>query len=400
VEIPGAIDLAVIATPVATVLDVARQCALKGVKGLIVITAGFGESGAAGGELQKQLVRIARGAGMRLIGPNCLGVISTDPEVRLAATFGPQRPVVGNLAFMSQSGALGLAILEFANDLNIGISDFVSVGNKADVSGNDLLQYWESDPRTRAILLYLESLGNPRKFSRLARRISRTKPIIVVKGGRTAAGSRAASSHTGALVAGSGATLDVLFDHAGVIRTDTLQEMFDVAALAAAQPFPQGNRVAIVTNAGGPAILCADICTTHGLDVPLLTPATVAALRALLGPNAGVTNPVDMLAEADAQRYESTIATVMSDPNVDAVIAIHIPPAERGTEAIVRTIAHAGSGVHPKPVLGVFIAPDEHPRFADTPQSAPFYTFAESAAATSRSAGSAHGCGASRNVAQ
>ena len=237
--------------PAAGVVDVARQCAAKGVRGLIVISAGFGETGPEGLARQHDLLEVCRASGMRLIGPNCMGIVNTDPELVLNGTFSTAWPPTGRVGFLSQSGALGLAVMGQAAALGLGLSTFVSVGNKADVSGNDLLCYWEQDDRTDLVLLYLESFGNPRRFGRLARRIGRTKPVVVVKSGRSVAGQRAASSHTGALLAASDTTVDALFRQHGVIRTDTLEEMFDVATLLANQPVPAGKRVAIVTNAGG-----------------------------------------------------------------------------------------------------------------------------------------------------
>src|SRR4030095_15026921 len=248
--------------------------------------------------------------GMRLIGPNCMGILNSDGAVRLDATFAPSMPPQGRVGFSSQSGALGLAIMEYANSLGLGISTFVSVGNKADISGNDLLRYWESDDATDVILLYLESFGNPRKFSQIARRVGRKKPIVVVKSGRSPAGARATSSHTGALIAASDITIDALFRQSGVIRTDTLEELFDVATLLVNQPLPRGKRVGIITNAGGPGILCADACEARGLEVPLLSEASRETLRSFLAPGAGVGNPVDMIASASAEQYQSTIEVV------------------------------------------------------------------------------------------
>ena len=234
--------------------------------GLVVLSAGFAELDAAGAALQRSVVSAARANGMRVIGPNCLGIANPDPEVRLNATFASTQPVDGNVAFLSQSGGLGIELLGQAARRGIGISEFVSVGNKSDVSGNDLLQFWEDDPRTGVILLYLESFGNPGKFARIARRISRRKPIVAVKSGRTPAGSRAASSHTAAL-ASSDVAVDALFAQAGVIRVDTLEELLDTAQLLSAQPVPAGRRVAVVSNAGGPGILAADVCAGAGLEL-------------------------------------------------------------------------------------------------------------------------------------
>ncbi|MEA2479337.1 MAG: hypothetical protein QOJ07_1259, partial [Thermoleophilaceae bacterium] len=250
-DIPGPVELAVIATPAATVVDVARQCAAKGVRALVILSAGFAESGEEGAQRQRDLVAVCRAAGMRLVGPNCLGVMNTAPGVRLNASFSPAFPPPGSIGFLSQSGALGLAIADQAAMLGLGISSFVSNGNKADISGNDLLQYWEQDDATNLVVLYLESFGNPRKFSRIARRVAARKPILAVKSGRSVAGAKATSSHTGALVAASDVTVDALFRQAGVVRTDTLSELFDVAKVLSAGPAPQGSRVGVVTNAGG-----------------------------------------------------------------------------------------------------------------------------------------------------
>ncbi len=247
-----------------------------------------------------------RRAGCRLIGPNCMGLLNTDPAVRLNATFSPVYPPRGGVAMSTQSGALGLAILDYARRLDIGISSFVSVGNKADVSGNDLIQYWAEDPNTSVILLYLESFGNPKKFSEIARRVARTKPIVAVKAGRSAAGSRAAASHTGAL-ASSDVVVDALFRQAGVIRTERLEELFDVAALLSHQPMPKGPRVAILTNAGGPGILAADACEANGLQLPALSETTKLELRSFLPAAASVGNPVDMLASAPPEHYRRAL---------------------------------------------------------------------------------------------
>jgi acyl-CoA synthetase (NDP forming) len=278
---------------------------------------------------------------MRLIGPNCMGIVNTALDVRLNGTFATVYPPVGRVGFLSQSGALGLAVMQYSAELGLGLSSFVSIGNKADISGNDLLAYWSADEGTDVILLYLESFGNPRRFMRLAREVGRRKPIVVVKSGRTAAGQRAAASHTGALLAASDATVDALLRQAGVVRTDTLEEMFDVAQVLANQPAPKGSNVAIVTNAGGLGILCADACEANGLRIVELSEDTAAALRAFLPPEASVANPVDMIASATAQDYRRAIEVVSVDPVVDAMIVIYIPPQAIQAEAIGRGIAEA-----------------------------------------------------------
>ena len=374
--IPGEVDLAVIVVPADEVLAVVDDCVAKGVKGLVVISAGFSETGQRGREIEAAIVERIRSAGIRMIGPNCMGIINTDERVGLNATFSPIYPRPGHVAMMTQSGALGVAILDYMNRLNLGISTFVSAGNKADVSGNDLIQFWADDPRTSVILLYLESFGNPGKFSEIARRVGRDKPIVVVKSGRSGAGARAASSHTGAL-ATSDAMVDALFRQAGVIRTETFEELFDVALLVANQPAPRGTRVAIVTNAGGPGILAADACEAHGLQLPTLSDVTVAALRGFLPPAASVANPVDMIAVAGPEEYRRALEVVLADDRVDGVLVIYIPPvlaeADRVAEAIVEGASHAGGKTVAATFMGVEgVAPKLAP--------IPAYMFPESAA--------------------
>jgi succinyl-CoA synthetase alpha subunit/GNAT superfamily N-acetyltransferase len=292
-EIPFQVDLAILVVPAPEVERVIDDCVTKGVRGVVVITAGFGETGEVGRDAERRLLDKVRAAGMRMVGPNCMGVINTDPAIRMHGTFAATYPPAGNVAMSSQSGALGVAILDYARSLNIGFSTFLSVGNKADVSGNDLIQYWAEDKRTDVILLYLESFGNPRKFAEIARRVGKSKPIVLVKAGRSASGARAAASHTGALASSDVIVADLL-RQAGVIRTDTLEELFDVASLLANQPLPRGRRVAILTNAGGPGILAADACEAHGLTLAPLSEATVVRLRSFLPAAASVGNPVDM----------------------------------------------------------------------------------------------------------
>jgi acetyl coenzyme A synthetase (ADP forming)-like protein len=340
-DIPGPVDLAFIVVPGPFVEDAVIECAEKGVRGVVIISAGFGETGVAGKEMEIRLLEIVRTAGMRMVGPNCMGILNTDPAVSLDGQFGPVFPPRGSVALSSQSGALGLAILDYAADLNIGISTFVSVGNKVDVSGNDLLLYWEDDPNTDVILLYLESFGNPRRFARAARRIGRTKPIVAVKSGRTASGARAASSHTGSL-ASLDVAVDALFRQTGVIRVDTLEGLFDVTGLLANQPVPAGRRVGIVTNAGGPAILAVDALESRGLSVPELSEELQDRLREHLSPAAAVHNPVDMIAAAGPEEYRACLAELMSSDELDAVIAIFIPASPTGIEETAAAIRSAG----------------------------------------------------------
>jgi acetyl coenzyme A synthetase (ADP forming)-like protein len=379
-EVPGPVDLAVLALPAPLVVPAAEECAAKGVRAVVVISAGFAETGPEGAQRQRELLAVCRAAGMRLIGPNCLGIVNTDDEVRLDATFGPIVPLPGRVGFLSQSGALGLAIIDYANALGLGLSSFVSVGNKADISGNDLLSYWEQDDQTDLVLLYLESFGNPRKFARIARRVARTKPVLAVKSGRSAAGARATSSHTGALLAASDVTVDALFDQAGVIRTDSLSELFDVASLLANQPVPGGRRVGMVTNAGGPGIMCADACDAGGLDVVQLSPQLQATLAEGLPAEAAVANPVDMLASAPPDHYRRTVELVAASGEVDAVIAIFIPPLPADTAQVARAVCEAAATAGPVPVLQVVMSSaDPPPEDGDGPRL-PHYRFPEDAA--------------------
>jgi acetyl coenzyme A synthetase (ADP forming)-like protein len=333
-----AVDLAVICLPGPAVLEAAEDALAAGVRAMCVVSAGFAEVGAEGAARQEQLVALVRAHGARLLGPNCLGIAVAGP--RLNATFGPRALPPGNVGFSSQSGALGLAVLERAAERRLGLSAFVSVGNKADISSNDLLEYWEDDPNTDVVLLYLESFGNPRKFGRVARRVARTKPIVAMKAGRTGAGARAASSHTAAL-AGSEAAVDALFHQAGVLRVDTLEELLDVTGLLAGQPLPRGRNVAVLTNAGGLGILCADACEAAGLTLPPLADVTVEALQSVLPAEASVSNPVDMLGSAVGSTYERALPLLLRDPGVDAVIVLFVPPVVAGAEEVAAAVARA-----------------------------------------------------------
>ncbi|HET9951593.1 MAG TPA: acetate--CoA ligase family protein [Candidatus Eisenbacteria bacterium] len=378
--VPGEVDLAIIVVPAAGVLEAVEACGKKGVKALVVITAGFKEIGEEGAKLEIRLRDLVRRYKMRLVGPNCLGLVNADPAVMMNATFAPLQPPSGRVAFSSQSGALGLAILDYARQLNVGISQFVSVGNKADVSGNDLIEFWEQDDGTDVILLYLESFGNPAKFTQLARRVARKKPIVAVKSGRTESGSRAASSHTGAL-AGSDIAVDALFRQSGVIRTDTIEELFDTALLLALQPIPTGPRVAILTNAGGPGIMAADACEGSGLQLPTLDAKTVKALRAFLPVEASTRNPVDMIASANAASYEKAVRLLHADKNVDAVIVIFVPPLETGAQEVAKAILEGAHG-STKPILSCFMGSHGVPESLRSLQSGniPSFSFPESAA--------------------
>jgi acetyl coenzyme A synthetase (ADP forming)-like protein len=386
-DIPGSVDLAFIIVPSPFVIDVVKECAEKGVKGLVVISAGFSEVGEAGVEAEEELLKITRAAGMRMVGPNCMGLLNTDPAISLDGQFGPIMPPRGNVAMLSQSGALGLAIIDYATELGIGISTFVSVGNKTDVSSNDLLLYWEEDPNTDLILLYLESFGNPRRFSRIARRIGMKKPIIAVKSGRTAAGAKAASSHTGSL-ASLDTAVDALFEQAGVIRVDTLEELFNVASLLSSQPLPEGRRVCVITNAGGPAILAVDALESQGLEVPTLTDELQDELRSFLSDDAAVANPIDMIAAAGPAEYKRTIKMMLASDEIDALIAVYIPASDLGVAETATAIREAAEeSDQSKTFLSVYMNSAGVPsELASTEAKFPAFPFPERAAMALRKA--------------
>jgi len=356
-DVPVVVDLAVICVPGANVVDATRSALATGVKAICVISAGFAETGAEGRDRQAELLALVRAHGARLIGPNCLGVSSN--ATRLNATFARRAAPPGRIGFSSQSGALGLALLEEADERGLGLSSFVSIGNKADVSSNDLLEYWQDDPNTDVVLLYLESFGNPRKFARVASRVARTKPILAMRSGTSRSGARAASSHTAAL-AGSDAAVEALFWQAGVLRARTLEELLDAAVLLSSQPLPRGNRIAVVTNAGGLGILCADACEAAGLSLPPLEPATTAALARVVPAEASSANPVDLLGSATAGTYEVALPIVLADPGIDAVIVLFVPPVVATTADVAAAIASV-SATADKPILPVVISADGSP---------------------------------------
>lgn len=352
-DIPDPVDMAVIVVPSKIVLNVIEDCGKKGVKGLVIITAGFKETGEQGRLLEEQLKDRIKHYGMRVVGPNCMGVINTESDVRLNATFAATLPMPGNVAFASQSGALGEAILAQMRELGLGISMFVSLGNKADISGNDVIEYWEDHGGTKLILLYLESFGNPRKFTKIARRITKKKPIIVVKSGRTQQGAKAASSHTGSL-AGMDIAVDALFAQTGVLRTTTMEEMFLLATAFSSQPIPGGNNVGILTNAGGPGILATDTCINLGLNVPEISGKTRDALLKILPPEASIANPVDMIASADGTKYKNAIEILLKEPAIDALIVIFVSPIMIDSMEVARGIIEGSRG-HKIPILTCFM---------------------------------------------
>ena len=374
-EIPDEVDLAVICLPGERVLEASEEALQKGVRALCVISAGFAEIGREGIERQAQLLAMARAHGARIVGPNCLGIASA--AVNLNATFAPRAFPTGRIGFSSQSGALGLALLERAEARGLGLSAFVSIGNKADVSSNDLLEYWEDDPETDLVLLYLESFGNPRKFARIARRLARRKPILAMKSGTTRAGQRATASHTAAL-AGSEAAVDALFHQAGVIRAGSLGELLDIASLLSSQPLPRGRRVALITNAGGLGILGADACEAAGLELTSLTQETKDALMAFLPSEASVENPIDMLGSATAESYAKALPLILADPGIDSLIALFVPPVAVTADDVGAAIAAAAAGAPPeKTVLASIIAAGGAPA---TLGAVPSFAYPESAA--------------------
>ena len=371
--IPGVVDLAVVAVPATAVPGVVEACGRKGVGGLVIVSSHFAEDGVAGAALGREAVQLAHSYGMRVVGPNCFGVLNTDPEISMNATFAKDTPMSGRLGFASQSGGLGIAILAEAKKRGIGLSSFVSMGNKADVSGNDLLSWWREDEATAVALLYLESFGNPRKFARLAREFSRSKPVVAVKSGRSAVGSRAASSHTAAL-ASSDETVAALFLQTGVIRVDTIEELFDVAQVLESQPLGKGLRVAVLSNVGGPGVLAVDACVSNGLLVPEFSVELQRRVAELCPRNGGVSNPIDLGAEASAPMYEQVLDLLLSCTEIDAVAVNFTPPlVTRRTDdvaaaivaAVDRAADRAGStslDEHPavaRPVVASLLGADE-----------------------------------------
>jgi acetyltransferase len=335
------VDLAIVSVPAETVQEVVEESARKGAKGIVVLSSGFADIGPDGVERQDKLLNTIRSYGMRMLGPNCMGMINTNPEINLNATFSGVVPPPGNIAFATQSGALGSAILMYATSLNIGLSTFVSIGNRADISSNELLQYWEDDPDTDVVLLYLESFGNPRKFTRVARSISAKKPVVAVTSNPVQHPGRIVASQTGAMATDQAAT-EALFKQAGILRADSLEDLFDTGSLLANQPLPKGNRVAILSNAGGPAILTAEACKARGLEIPPLSPSTTKQLRSFLPPKAIITNPIDTSSEFTVEQYHEALHLLLDDENVDIVIVIFIPPILRLSDefaAVIREVA-------------------------------------------------------------
>ncbi len=379
-EIPGEVDLAIIVVNAKFVLSTIDQCHEKGIKGLCIITAGFKETGKEGAEAEKQLLAKVREYGMRCVGPNCLGVVNTDPEIRMDGCFAESLPERGHIGFVSQSGALGGGILNILKDLNLGFAQFISIGNQADVNAETALEYWEDDKDVEQILLYMESIQNPSNFRKLASRISRKKPILALKAGRSAAGASAASSHTGSL-AGADKAANALLAQSGVIREYSLKNLFATAKVFANCPIPKGDRVAIITNSGGPGIMATDAVCEYGMQMAKITDETKEKLRSFLPSAASVKNPIDMIASAPIEHYKETLKTVIADPNVDMIITIYLPFLGLKDIDVAKALMEIKAEHPEKPVIGVFMTKsDFFTKLSDMEVNMPFFMYAEEAA--------------------
>lgn len=379
-EVPGEVDLAVIVVNAKFVLDTIDQCHRKGIKGLCIITAGFKETGKEGAEVEKQLLNKVREYGMRCVGPNCLGVLNTNPEIMMDATFAESLPVRGDIGFVSQSGALGGGILNILKDLNLGFAQFVSIGNQADINAETMLEYWENDDDVKQILLYMESIQNPANFRKLAERITKKKPILALKAGRSAAGASAASSHTGSL-AGADKAAAALLAQSGVIREFSLKNLFANAKAFSNCPIPKGNRVAIITNSGGPGIMATDAICESGMEMAKIKDETKEALRSFLPSAASVKNPIDMIASAPIEHYTQTLETVIKDENVDMIMVIYLPFLGLKDIDVAEALIKIKAQNPEKPIVGVFMTTsDFFTKISNMDVNMPFYMYAEEAA--------------------
>ena len=379
-EIPGEVDLAVIVVNAKFVLDTIDQCHAKGIKGLCIITAGFKETGAEGAEAEKQLLAKVKEYGLNCVGPTCLGVLNTPPASCMDATFAESLPVAGDIGFVSQSGALGGGILNILKDLNLGFAQFISIGNQADVNAETALEYWENEDDVKQILLYMESIQNPANFRKLASRITKKKPILALKSGRSAAGASAASSHTGSL-AGADKAADALLKQCGVIREFSLKNLFANAKAFSNCPIPKGNRVAIVTNSGGPGIMATDAVCESGMQMAKISDKTKEELRSFLPSAASVKNPIDMIASAPIEHYKQTLETVLKDPEVDMVAVIYLPFLGLKDIDVAKALMEIKAKNPEKPILGVFMTKSEFfTEISNMDVNMPFYMYAEEAA--------------------
>ena len=379
-EIPGEVDLAIIVVNAKFVLDTIDQCHEKGIKGLCIITAGFKETGKEGAEAEKALLAKVKEYGMRCVGPNCLGVVNTHPEVRMDGCFAESLPERGNIGFVSQSGALGGGILNILKDLNLGFAQFISIGNQADVNAETAMEYWENEDDVEQILLYMESIQNPANFRKLASRITKKKPVLALKAGRSAAGASAASSHTGSL-AGADKAANALLNQSGVIREYSLKNLFSTAKVFANCPIPKGDRVAIITNSGGPGIMATDAICEYGMQMAQITDETKDKLRSFLPSAASVKNPIDMIASAPIEHYKETLKTVIADDNVDMIMVIYLPFLGLKDIDVAKAVMEIKAEYPHKPVIGVFMTKSEFfTALSDLDVNMPFFMYAEEAA--------------------
>ncbi len=379
-DVPGEVDLAIIVVNAKFVLSTIDQCHEKGIKGLCIITAGFKETGAEGAELEKQLLSKVKEYGMRCVGPNCLGVVNTHPDIRMDGCFAESLPERGNIGFVSQSGALGGGILNILKDLNLGFAQFISIGNQADVNAETAMEYWENDDDVEQILLYMESIQNPANFRNLASRISKKKPILALKAGRSAAGASAASSHTGSL-AGADKAANALLQQSGVIREYSLKNLFATAKVFANCPVPKGDRVAIITNSGGPGIMATDAVCEYGMQMAKISDSTKEKLRSFLPSAASVKNPIDMIASAPIEHYKQTLETVIADENVDMIMVIYLPFLGLKDIDVAKAVMEIKAQYPHKPVIGVFMTKNEFfTKLSDMDVNMPFFMYAEEAA--------------------
>jgi acetate---CoA ligase (ADP-forming) len=379
-DIPADVEMAVIIIPKDFIPAAIDQCAQKGVKGLVIISAGYKETGAEGLKAEQALAEQVKKYGMKLVGPNCLGVINTAPEVMMDASFAMALPVAGRTAFISQSGALGAAILNLLKDLKVGLSQFVSIGNAADCTTETFLDYWKDEPNTDQILLYMETISDPAEFGRLAKQVTKKKPVVAIKAGRSAAGASAASSHTGSL-AGADLAADALLKQSGVIRATSVLEMFEVAQAFENCPIPKGKRVAVITNSGGPGIMATDAICELGLEMAQISEKTKDHLRSFLPAAASVKNPIDMIATAPLEYYPQTLEAIIADENVDAIMMISVPFANVDPMDIAKTVMDVKAKHPEKPILCVMMTPsDFFNELSNIKTNIPFYQYPESAA--------------------
>ncbi len=379
-EIPGNVDLAIIVIAQKFVLQAIDDCHEKGIKGICIISAGFKEAGEEGAKAEKELVAKLKEYGMRCVGPNCLGVVNTAPDIRMDGCFAESLPERGNIGFVSQSGALGGGILNILKDLNLGFAQFISIGNQADVNAETAIEYWENEDDVQQILLYMESIQNPANFRKLATRITKKKPILALKAGRSAAGASAASSHTGSL-AGADKAANALLMQSGVIREYSLKNLFATAKVFATSPIPKGDRVAIITNSGGPGIMATDAVCEYGMQMAKLSDATKEKLRSFLPAAASVKNPVDMIASAPIEHYKQTLETVIADENVDMIGVIYLPFLGLKDIDVAQALMEIKEKYPEKPIIGIFMTKSEFfTKLSNMNVNMPFFMYAEEAA--------------------